>query len=1054
MASSFFDLLAQNQPDVKTSQALLILGMQTDFLDAKGKLPAANRYELVESIRNLVPVFRREAGEVIWVQTEYSEDRAVNSSSGEGDMVLVDFGADDSSDGEADELKALPRVPSKAKSSSSGRRALDLLKRVSARKRPVRAPSPLMAAVPPPEDEEEFFLTRSAKKGAACLPSSPGAEMGSKMIDQLDEKDLRIITTYYSAFNSTKLLIMLRAKLITELYICGCLTNISVYATALDAARHGFTIYLVEDCLGYRKLSRHEDALRQMHELMGIQILTSSEIIKELCKPDDKTEACEKRIPISAAKAKGTDDAELLHQLVSNLRINEKSASKSAEANPSKDIARSLSDTNGRVSRPPRTVVIDELEAEDDAQMDRFSAPSEDLEVRSIRSLASTTSRRGRDSVTPDGLVKSKIRMRNRSKREPKSREEKSEESKRASNSTSSSKPPENSKEGSRSDPVTQESSKDAASTASPRKETEVKCEGSKSPTKSERAVKLAKSQPLLSSLAPRVKSITSSSANRPHSLGASVSKSPSSPNLSDNNDKTLRPSSLSAMGKKAQNLSSFPTLGPKDAIGEGDSKIIHDFFPESLCHKRRSTRPVKDEIFHWLYREVQWQTMHHAQGEVPRLVCCQGQFGKDGSMPVYRHPSDQSLPLLHFSPTVQLVREQVEKIVKHPVNHVLIQLYRSGADYISEHSDKSLDIVRGSNIANVSFGAQRTMRLRTKRSEKDTNGKTDELSKDLQRSTQRVHMPHNSMFILGQETNMRWLHGINADKRLDQERSEAERAYGGMRISLTFRHIGTFLDNESTLIWGQGATAKDRANANEVFNDDEEQTDRIIRAFGKENQSTEFDWDRYYGVGFDVLHFRKPPADSALFFANNEEIETRQVSLCLAELSIPYTTVQAIPPEKGREHPGRLITFRDVDANHSEVQDALPILLYLDRYYQLDRSESGKATAARAHTILLQFVQIGRGWCSRYCTKKNVETIFDLVHEMEEAQALHGGEFIAGDRFSIADCAAWPVLDAIVEGWEGWTRECFPKLTAYYERLYEKRRTVRKLRKGLAEIQ
>ena len=40
------------------------------------------------------------------------------------------------------------------------------------------------------------------------------------------------------------------------------------------------------------------------------------------------------------------------------------------------------------------------------------------------------------------------------------------------------------------------------------------------------------------------------------------------------------------------------------------------------------------------------------------------------------------------------------------PVNHVLIQLYCTGADYISEHSDKKINAVRGSCIVYLSQGA------------------------------------------------------------------------------------------------------------------------------------------------------------------------------------------------------------------------------------------------------------------------------------------------------------------------------------------------------------
>ncbi len=85
-------------------------------------------------------------------------------------------------------------------------------------------------------------------------------------------------------------------------------------------------------------------------------------------------------------------------------------------------------------------------------------------------------------------------------------------------------------------------------------------------------------------------------------------------------------------------------------------------------------------------------------------------------SVPLYRHPADESPPLHPFTPTVSLIAQAVSKVVNHPVNHVLIQHYRSGNDYISEHSDKTIDIVRGSNIVNVSVGAQRVMFLRRKK--------------------------------------------------------------------------------------------------------------------------------------------------------------------------------------------------------------------------------------------------------------------------------------------------------------------------------------------------
>lgn len=209
-------------------------------------------------------------------------------------------------------------------------------------------------------------------------------------------------------------------------------------------------------------------------------------------------------------------------------------------------------------------------------------------------------------------------------------------------------------------------------------------------------------------------------------------------------------------------------------------------------------------------------------------------------------------------------------------MNHVLIQLYRTGADYISEHSDKTIDVVRGSRIVNLSLGARRTMTLRTK---KDVTGNEQVGDGDdgdhggaatasgVQRTTQRVPLPNNSLFVMGLETNARWMHSVHTDKRPEKTKDPAER---GPRISLTFRHIGTFLTLLSPSpsshagqdqaqvqqhIFGQGATGKTRAEARPVVHGGEE-ADRLLAAFGAENHQSEFDWEKAYGEEFDVLHF------------------------------------------------------------------------------------------------------------------------------------------------------------------------------------------------------
>lgn len=313
---------------------------------------------------------------------------------------------------------------------------------------------------------------------------------------------------------------------------------------------------------------------------------------------------------------------------------------------------------------------------------------------------------------------------------------------------------------------------------------------------------------------------------------------------------------------RPSQRSPSETYLGPADAIGEHDSRIIHNL-------------PLPAGAFASIQDEVCWQKMYHLSGQVPRLIAVQGQGSREppggggggGAIPIYRHPADEAPPLSPFTPTVDRVRVLVERILGHPLNHVLVQLYRDGRDHITEHSDKTLDIVRGSFICNVSLGARRVMVLRSKNrtstsTSTSTKTKTSaghSTSTDETRSrrqTQRVPLPHESLFVLGEKTNMRWVHGVRPDKRPDSAKCPEERSYNGARISLTFRHIGTFLEPAAGTIWGQGAVSKTREGAGLVVNNDPVATEELIRAFGQENRSAEFDWDAVYGAGFDVVDF------------------------------------------------------------------------------------------------------------------------------------------------------------------------------------------------------
>jgi alkylated DNA repair dioxygenase AlkB len=221
---------------------------------------------------------------------------------------------------------------------------------------------------------------------------------------------------------------------------------------------------------------------------------------------------------------------------------------------------------------------------------------------------------------------------------------------------------------------------------------------------------------------------------------------------------------------------------------------------------------------------EIKLETMDHRGGAVPRLVNMQATI-KDGFVPIYRHPIDGQLDTVSWTPTVLLIKEHLEKTLNLVFNHVVIQYYKNGHCYIGEHSDKTLDIRRGTPIVNLSLGATRTFIL------KDKNTKIKN----------RIKLFNNSVYILTEQLNREYLHSIKQDKRSDNQKENDEL---GSRISLTFRQIDTYL--KDTVLSGQGAVKEERSL--------EDQRKELLYAFRNENRQNDFDWEENYKNGFVIL--------------------------------------------------------------------------------------------------------------------------------------------------------------------------------------------------------
>ncbi|KAG5934684.1 hypothetical protein E4U59_006052 [Claviceps monticola] len=858
-------------PQLNTRKALILVDFQNDFIESDGTFPATDPEGLVDRTARLISDFRGK-GDVVWVQSQFDSPVPADT-----DTIIVSDTAPIN------------------RHQSNGWQAM----------------APIDPEEPPDEDA---FLSQEE---ATCVRAgSWGVKMISAMEDVMQKRDTVITKNSYSGFNSTSLLRYLRAKMVMEVFICGSMANVGVYATALDAAGHGMSITIVEDCCGYRSEQRQLAAMRNLMKLTGCEIASAEEIMENL--------------------------------------------QSSAAVTP---------------PQPPRLAVP-------------LTSPSGNL---------STSGQREELSDNVANILNSLARLRLDAKR--------SEMATSDDNQASLTGPHE-------SRVTDQHGSNEGAN------------KGMKDAAHQKQTSKVAHVQ-------------------NDDDGAAVLTVDRKFKRNDDDVDETQHSHDTTGASRRSQKKVGGSSKRDEDTLqkvfGEGDTSVIDNLL----------SLEVEKSAFEKLSNEVQWQRMMHLGGEVPRLVAVQGEVSKDGSRPVYRHPSDESLPLLPFSPTVLTIKAETEKHLGHAINHVLIQFYRDGNDYISEHSDKTIDVVKGSYIANVSIGAERTMVFRTKRQINDPSLGDVSPPRDAKRHVQRARLPHNSLCRLGLKTNMKWLHSIRQDKRAERDKTPAEMAQGGSRISLTFRHIGTFLDKDEQMIWGQGATGKTRDAARPVINGQSPQAMEMLKAFGAENNSSVFDWEAYYGKGFDVLHMKSLPR----FFASADTVANMRVWLMLADLGVNYTKGSIAPSDDVKamsdgpvaDFP---IRFVDNDEKQSTVGGDVAILLYLnDIYGQASDAQAIKNTSSVAtrYSRLQRALTLGTLW-------EHQGQSTQLTGKLRSELAIWDGYVAEAEWMSnasapsIVDYAVWPVLYAVVQKCGRESLAEWKNLHEYYRRVAERESTKKAL--------
>ena len=914
-------------PAISTRKALVVIDLQNDFVGPDGVLPVTEPEEFVSRTLELVRAFRSSgAGPVIWVRSEFERHRPLTA---EGDQIVT-----------SDHLQR-PGRPGGSRGRQPTSKVHD-------------------GAVMEIDDEAFLSVSEGDKKPICVRKGTQGSKFPARVQEAIERQDFIFTKTHYSAFASSQqqLVQLLRGKFVTEMYVCGSLTNIGVYATALDAGRHGYEMTIVEDCCGFRNEMRHVNAVRQLMELIGSEVVNAEVLIEKLQPPKPKKKEVPKPSPKTPTRSQpnkteppgaasglgpGRESGENASEKGAGIvTVNQKSpvrpqpVARQEPQVPSTGLSPSMSKVSlsrGHESpaAPPSSqpagkhvATANKVEGQKQSESAGATREVQTLVTKDPPATAGDATNRqgplkpafGIDDTTPlevDSDPGSELSSPETADVEHESRYRGAAAAEMRSRRGEAAL-----KESPRSQVTAQRApSGPAVDTSQPKQE---KMRVVPRPRTRQR---------------PGGPAADNSPSSTPSPKRKDTSAAQSSTSPSRNSDS--RTVAASSSPQAVPSLSKTPSMAESQdpapifsaPICEGDTTIISNALSSGLAA----------DAFERLLKEVSWASMSRMGGEVPRRIAVQGTVDDEGNMPVYRHPADESPPLLPFSPTVLAIKTEIEKHLGHPLNHVLIQHYRNGSDYISEHSDKSLDIVRGSYIANVSLGAERTMVFRTKRPPKDpakskNKPESDEDDKSPSadptrqklhaRQTERAPLPHNSLCRMGLQTNMRWLHAIRQDKRSDREKSAAELAHDGARISLTFRQIGTFLDSSQTRIWGQGAVSKTKASAQPVVNGQTPEAVQLLQAFGAENNSSEFDWEAKYGAGFNVLHMGTPKR----FCAGSDEVANTRVRLALAELGISCA--------KGSVEAD--VRFEDNDPGKAVLDGHDNVLRYLDAVYGAGR--------------------------------------------------------------------------------------------------------------------
>ncbi len=108
---------------------------------------------------------------------------------------------------------------------------------------------------------------------------SPG-EWGHQLVDELQPADLTIEKVAYSAFHQTRLDFVLKKAGITQLYVCGIVTNGGVASTVRAAHVRDFAVTVVSDGCAAFSDQAHQQSLADLSSI--VRVIDSAAVLHEL----------------------------------------------------------------------------------------------------------------------------------------------------------------------------------------------------------------------------------------------------------------------------------------------------------------------------------------------------------------------------------------------------------------------------------------------------------------------------------------------------------------------------------------------------------------------------------------------------------------------------------------------------------------------------------------------------------------------------------------------------------------------------------------------------